>query len=401
MPAISGPQFADVLQASPVLDASDRTLYAILRAICEAPTPAGYSRIATLARAVTHWDKFLTLAREHRILPLACTRLTAAGAFMPSPIEEKLRDAWQRNVFHCTANTAELTAILQAFERENIRAMPFKGIVLAAAVYNDVAARNAGDIDILVRLDDLLRATAILLSRGFDLLTPVREDGSPALTNSHEYHFERESDGMVVELRWRLELTEPRYRRNVGMKWLWPHRQTIRVAGVSLPNMDPETSLLVLCMHGSKHTWSRLVWISDVAHLLATFPSLDWSRVSRDARKLGLRRALALGVLLAHRVCSASVPPAMLRRFQNDTTANQLAHSLEEILFDHPGQFPAGRVPYNIQLLGLTDRLRLFLSPDFFRPNQRDLDFIRLPRALHVFYLFIRPLRILRDKSAR
>jgi hypothetical protein len=154
-------------------------------------------------------------------------------------------------------------------------------------------------------------------------------------------------------------------------------------------------------MHGSKHAWSRLVWISDVAHLLATFPTLDWSRINHDARRFGLRRAFALGVLLAHRVCAAQVPPEILERFLNDRAARRLTLALEKILFDNPGAFPAGRVPYNVQILDRTDRLLIFLSPGFFHPNERDFAFVRLPRSLRWLYFFIRPLRILRDKSAR
>ncbi|MGB6193386.1 MAG: nucleotidyltransferase family protein [Terracidiphilus sp.] len=400
MPAVSGSPLADPPLASPPVD-SRSGIEALACAICEAPTPRASARIASLARLVPDWQPFLALARKHRILPLACARLAASGASIPAEVQDQLRDAWQRNILHCTANAAELIQIHEALQRENIAALPFKGIVLAASAYNDFAARNAGDIDILVHLQDLLRATAILKARNFELLTPVCDDGSPLLTNSHEYHFERQSDGMVVELRWRLELTQPRYRRNVGMQWLWPHRQPIRIADIDLPGMDAETALLVLCMHGSKHTWARLVWISDVAHLLAAYPALDWSRVHRDARRLGLRNALALGVLLAHRICAAQIPAETLERFERNTTARRLAHALEEILFDHPGHFPAGRLPYNVQLLDTADRLRLLVSPDFFRPNERDLAFIRLPRSLHFLYLFLRPLRILRDKSAR
>ncbi len=401
MPAIPASHHADTPFSAKPVDSSRNSIHALARSLCEAPTSEATTRIASLAQSVSDWDEFITLASEHRILSLAYTRLAASGVPLPSSVESSLRDAWQRNLFHCTANAAELAQILDVFQREDIPALPFKGIVLAASAYNDLAARNAGDIDILVRLEDLQRATSLLIARGFALLTPVRKDGSPALTNSHEYHFERASDGMIVELRWRLELTQPRYRRDVGMKWLWPRHQTIRIAGADLPNIDPESALLVLCMHGSKHVWSRLVWISDVAHLLAAFPTLDWSRVNRDARRLGLRHALALGVLLAHRVCAAQIPPAALRRFQQDSTANRLASSLEEILFDHPGQFPTGRVPYNVQLLDLSDRLRLVVSPDFYRPNEHDLAFLDLPRPLHFLYAFLRPLRILRDKSAR
>ncbi len=401
IPAATGDRLIEAHLPAP-LDPESRELLCL---VSQKPAADSATRIATriteLARHLLSWDRLLAVAREHRILPLLHARLAEVGAPVPPVAQQQLLGAYHRNVLHCMTNAAELTSILKAFEIERIPALPFKGIVLGTSVYNDPASRNAGDIDILIRLDDLLRATAVLLSRGFDLLTPVREDGSPAFPDSHEYHFERPSDGMVVELRWRLELTQPRYRRNVGMAWLWPHRQSIRIAGVDVPNMDPETSLLVLCMHGSKHVWSRLAWICDVAQLLASFPALDWSRVDRDARRLGLRRALTLGVLLAHRIASAPVPSAILARFEADPTANQLAHSLEACLFDKPGELPPSRVPYNVRLLGFSDRLRLFLSPRFFRPNERDLAFLRLPRPLYPLYLFARPLRILRDKSAR
>ena len=62
---------------------------------------------------------------------------------------------------------------------------------------------------------------------------------------------------------------------------------------------------LMLCMHGSKHVWSRLIWICDVAQLLISSPDLDWKEVIEEANQSGLWRSLALGVLLAHRVAGA------------------------------------------------------------------------------------------------
>jgi hypothetical protein len=382
----------------PPLGESSREL---MRAITRSPDENNASQIAQLARSVENWDAFLSVAREHRLLPLVFSRLTEVANQIPVFANEQLKDAYHRNVFHCLSNTSELISLLEAFKSDQISAMPFKGVVLGSTIYPDPAARYSGDLDLLIHLKDLLKATAILLDRGYDLNTPVREDGSPALVDSYEYHFERSSDGMVVELRWRLELTQPRYRRDLGMQWVWPTRQTAKLAGVDLPNMDPETTLLVLCMHGSKHVWSRLLWISDVAHLLVRFPNLDWKRVIREARRLGLWRALVLGVLLARRVCGANVPREILRQFETDVIGVGLADSLEASLFDNPGNLPASRVPYNVKLLGLRDRLRLLLSPDFLRPNDRDLNFIRLPKPLHVFYVLVRPIRILRDKTAR
>ncbi len=244
--------------------------------------------------------------------------------------QEQLRTEYHRCIFQNLASVAELIGVLKVFDHEGIPAIPFKGVVLGASIYGDLATRPAGDLDVLIHYRHLIRATALLLERGYELKTPVRSDRTPAVPNYYEYHFERQADGMVVELRWRLELTQPRFRPNLGMDWVWPHRRIAMLAGAEVPNLGPEITLLVVCMHGSKHAWSRLIWICDVAQLLATFPNLDWKEVTQEAKRVGLWRPLALGVLLAHRVVGAVVPPPILRRFESDATASGLAQHFEE-----------------------------------------------------------------------
>ena len=172
------------------------------------------------------------------------------------------------------------------------------------------------------------------------------------------------------------------------------------LAGAEVPGMSPEITLLVLCMHGSKHVSSRLIWICDVAQLLDSSPDLDWKDVTEEAKRSGLWRSLALGVLLARGVAAPPVPQGVLRRFERDATACRLARHIQENLFDAPGSTPMSRIPYSIQLLALQDRVRL-LSFDFLRPNERDRAAIRLPQWLHALYYLVRPVRILWDRSPR
>jgi len=173
------------------------------------------------------------------------------------------------------------------------------------------------------------------------------------------------------------------------------------LAGAEVPDMSPEINLLVLCMHGSKHVWSRLIWICDVAELLDSSSGLDWKEITREAKQSGLWRTLALGVLLAHQVAGAAVPPAVLQRFESDAAARNLARHIEENLFEAPGSTPKGHVPYDFQLLGFRDRARAFLSLNILRPNERDRAVVPLPKPLHALYYLIRPFRILLDRSAR
>ncbi len=316
-------------------------------------------------------------------------------------MRERLRKEYECNLLHNLANAAELIDVLKELEGDMIPAMPFKGVVLGTSSYHNLTTRPAGDLDILIHYRHLAQATTILLKRGYELQTQVHADGSPAVANYYEYHFERPTDGMVVELRWKFELIYRKFERNLDMDWVWPRRRKTMLAGAEVPDMSPEITLLVLCMHGSKHMWSRLIWICDVAQLLTSSPGLDWREVATEAKKSGLARSLALGVLLAHRVAGATVPQAVLDPFEADAVASNLARHIQQSLFNAPGSAPPGRLPYGIQLLSFQDRIRWLLSLDILRPNERDHEALSLPKSLHPLYYLIRPFRLLWDKSAR
>lgn len=354
-----------------------------------------------LAQQVGNWNVLAVLAKEHRVLPMLYRRLGELGAAVPPATQERLHIEYQRHAAHNLANAAEMIAVLQAFEAEHIQAMPFKGAVLTASVYHDLMARPTGDLDILVHYRDLHRAADVLRSRGYRLKTPVRDDGTPAIEDYYEFQFECEANGMLIELRWRLELIQPRFRRELGLSWIWPHRRTTRLAGAEVPDMSAEIKLLVLCMHGCKHYWSRLIWISDVAQLLCSTPDLDWEQINCEAKKTGLWRAMALGVLLAHQVAGAPVPPAMFDHFTSDRFVPGLARHFQENLFNPSGLTPVGHIPFNLQLLGFQDRMKVILSGEFLRPNERDRAVLPLPKSLHALYYLIRPFRFILDRSAR
>lgn len=373
----------------------------MLCAIARQPTRLGTLEIAAFAKNINDWDALLSLADEHRVLPLLFSRLCGLEQLVPESPRKSLKKGYDRNAFQSFANAAELISVLETFDHEKIPAIPFKGVALGASVYRNLTIRPAGDLDILIRFADLLRATAILLGRGYELKTDVLANGLPAYPHCYEYHFERPEDGMVVELRWRLELFPTRFRSDLGLGWAWPGRRTVNLAGAQVPAMSPENNLLMLCMHGSKHCWSRLIWICDVAQLLFAEPALNWSEILRDAKRFGLHRALSLGILLAQRVSGAPVPAAVLKHFESDAVTRNLAQHIQENLFVAPGSTPRGAVPYNLQMLGFRDRVRLLLSLDLFRPNERDERLLRLPKSLQSLYYLIRPFRVLWDRSAR
>ena len=380
------------------MKALDHDAAELLRAIVR--PRGGGKTVAELATKIDCWEETIEGARQHGVLPMLYSELAAnAKAILPEALE-LARCGFERNAFHCFANAAELLEVLHAFEEAGIPAMPFKGVVLAASAYGDLTARYAGDLDVLIHHRDLARATRILQQRHFELKTKVLEDGSPEIEDSFEYHLERLEDGMVLELRWRLELSQPRF-HDLGMDWAWSGRRTVRLAGAEVPNLDAVSGLLMLCMHGSKHEWTRLIWVCDVAKLIESEPGLNWDLAQQEAKRVGLWRCLALGVLLAHQILGAEVPSKILLRFQRDRTSRRLADFIQNRILEEPGRMPRGRVPYHFLVLDFRDRAAAVLSASFLRPSDRDRAVVNLPKALAPLYYVIRPFRLLLDRTSR
>ena len=381
-----------------LLDPECRSL---LRAIVRLPDSGDGISLAQLAGNVRNWDNVIDGALKHGVLPMLYERLAKHGSPVPAASLERMKAEYDRNTFHSLTNAAELINVLHAFGERGIPALPFKGVVLGQSIYGNITTRPAGDLDVLVFFRDLETASSFLMERGYELKALELNDGTSATDEQYELHFERASDGMVLELRWRLELTKPRFTRELGMDWVWSRRQIALLAGSQVPDLDPERALLVLCMHGAKHIWSRLIWVSDVARLLERHSNLNWDEVIREAKRVGLWRPLALGVLLAHRIAAVPVSGSILRRFEADRAVLYLARHFDKSLPQEPGRLPATGIPYFIQLLDTRDRLRMTLSLNILRPNALDRAVIQLPKSLEFLYYAIRPLRILLDRSGR
>ena len=382
---------------------ADPNSSALLLAIARHSLQRDPGAIRNTAQAVTDWPSFLAMTRAHRMAPMAYQCLEEALAAIPAATHEQLAADYQRNLCQSMVAASELLAVLAAFEHEQIRTMPFKGIVLAASAYPDLGMRACGDLDLLICAQDLDRAKAVLRQRGFGPVPAElrgRAPAEPGTDLNHEDTLLRPRDGMIVELRWKLDFIYGRYGRDLGLEWAWQGHQIVQVIGAAVPSMSPEKNLLMLCMHASRHIWSRLLWICDIAHLIASSPQLDWDSVESQARELGLWKPLALGVLLAHRLVACPLDRAVLISMQRERTILRLVEHFEKHVLTMPGVGPAGRLPYNFLLLDLRDRMRVLFSPSIFKPNDLDRAALKVLVPQPLYYL-VRPFRILLDRSSR
>ena len=104
--------------------------------------------------------KFLRLAEHHGVLPLVARNLIEHGLGLPPEIERSLRSAYEVNLRRSMLFTAELARIMQHFERRQLRAVPYKGAVLAQSLYRDLGLRSFSDLDFLISAQGLRASEA-------------------------------------------------------------------------------------------------------------------------------------------------------------------------------------------------------------------------------------------------
>jgi putative nucleotidyltransferase-like protein len=316
-------------------------------------------RLAALIATGVDFPTLFALAVCHRLTAFVYAHLKrVAPDQVPSDVMEALQHSSHVSAARSLMLGAELVQLIELFTAHGIRALPFKGPVLAQCVYGDLALRFMKDVDILVAAKDVGRAHALLLSRGYRTQTKLLP-GSVAWRLDYQLCLARAADTAIVELHWTVASLS--VARELGIDQLWEQRLHTSVLGHRVPCPSHEHMLLVLCIHGARHAWWRLELICGVAELVRSKP-LDWYRVLEEAAAWRCGRMLRVGLLLAHEVLGAPVPEFVLKIAQSDDHARELAQQSREDLFAPERSSLAAREPRRFQLRiqdGIVEKLRV------------------------------------------
>ncbi len=354
--------------------------------------------ICKLLREEIDWPYLLRMALPHGMMPLLYWHLNATcPEAVPKPAMDRLRERFLDNTRRNLFLTGELLRLLNLFEAQQIPAVPYKGPVLAATVYGNLALRHFYDVDILVHRRDVPRARELLISAGYRPEFQLTQEQEVALLRyGFEQPFIREDGTSIVELHW--EIIPRTMSFPLDTKRLWGRLQPVSLGGKVIPSLFPEDLLLILCVHGSKHIWERLAWIRDVAGLVQVYRGIDWDRVVQQADVLGGSRMLFIGLLLARDLLGAALPEGVSHKMEDDPVARSLAEEVRERLFWEPGKPPeeideSMFVYFRLKVRErLRDRAR-YLIRMALTPSVTDWEYLPLPAALSPLYYVIRPVR--------
>jgi len=363
--------------------------------------PQGGADLPSLLQKGVDWPRLWKVAESHGMLPLLHRVMSASPGAMPEASGTSPQATGQSETVRSLYLTEELFRILDGLDARQIPAVPYKGPVLAMSAYGDVGLRGFRDLDILVPKQDMFRAKEVLLSQGYEP-SSAEEEGPAGEHTAHfasAWAFVRPADGIAVDLQWKATffkgLSSPVERGD-----FWERLEHRSLAGRTVRVMPAETLLQVLCIHGCRHLWERLIWICDVAALIESEPDLDWERVMAEAESQGNRRVAFIGLLLANELLGTAVPTDVLDKAKTDKVACKLAgQARERLCFDAARPIRALEArTFHLQMLErFGDRVRYFqhFAGSLVAPNDRDRAVIPLPQGLSFLYYAIRPVRLL------
>ena len=185
--------------------------------------------------------------------------------------------------------------------------------------YGSIGPKMGWDIDLLVPLESIEPAAALLESAGYRLSLPTGRKARQRLGLWHRHWKESVWTGpdgrLTVELHTRLN-DNPMLLPDVGSNS--PRRQVEVSKGKFLETLRTDELFAYLCVHGASSAWFRLKWIADVGALLGACPPREIERLYRRSQALGAGRAPAQALLLCERLFATPLPPALIAELRSD-----------------------------------------------------------------------------------
>lgn len=227
---------------------------------------------------------FSRIALCEGVAGIVADRLNSPHPDLEVDCPDEIREEAQHTFVRGGAYWAEVQRLRGEAESAGVPVMLLKGAALLATVYGKrFSLRPLSDIDLLVRPQDLPKLGRIVRGRGL----AAYPEGSLCYLNG-KLAVDLHLDLVGAQ---RIRSRAGAYRMDHAALWSasrpWPPRGAPLRGGLRL--LAPEHQFLHLCVHALKHSYSRLIWLVDLA---LTWRQTDPQRVLHEARSFGMQRPL-------------------------------------------------------------------------------------------------------------
>jgi hypothetical protein len=185
----------------------------------------------------------------------------------------RLHRAYERTRLANRTLFLEMSAALDALDRAGIPVILLKGAALVTEYYRDLGARYMGDVDVLIRPEQVSAAFRALGAAGLKPIGQARERGLPVYAE----RVLASASGRQLDLHWHLhhECLQPEIAERV-----WADATPIAFQGRRVLALHPAHALFHVIVHGAKSFDPSPRWVCDALAILdRDGAQFDWDRL--------------------------------------------------------------------------------------------------------------------------
>jgi hypothetical protein len=258
------------------------------------------------------WEDFIRLAKQHHLTGNLYQHLRSLNGLVPRWIIDQLRKDYFTIAAHNLRLIKALKELSRGFSQNGIEFIPLKGVSLAERLCYDCARRPTGDLDLLVRAEDLNRAQGILEDMGY-------RSGQKSYSDRFIQRFFRHlgfmgRNGVYVELHWNFFLPQL---TSYDMTKVWENSLEKRIDGIRLKSLSINDMIIHLAINLRLHNFTGLKLYGDLYEALSIYrEKIDWGYVIREAARNGQRTGLYYALYFCKRLLGGEVPDLVLSRLK-------------------------------------------------------------------------------------
>jgi hypothetical protein len=347
------------------------------------------------ALADDEWTGAVHKALHHGVAALLCRMVVNADETrVPASIVDAARTYLEVARRHGEVRVRETFEVLDTLRGDGIDALAIKGVALAALAHGDATLRPSGDIDVLVRRSDMDRAVASLSRLGYRQTEILTRRATKACYVTYGQDILFAPGRLPAEPHWTF-VPRP-FAVAIDLEGIWKRRTSVDVSGRALDTPSIEDALLIACLHGAKERWWRLLWVADVAALVARYPRVGWDSIIERAARVGIARILHLGLGLSQAVFGTRLPEAIARDIARDAVCRRLVAQSTQRLSNDTTRSNTLLCVSRFHLAArerLRDRVR-YVARTLLTPQFRHYRIVTLPEALTFGYV---PIKLVHD----
>jgi len=303
------------------------------------PEASVLEKAQSLISHPVNWDSFTSLCVKHGTSGIVYKNLLKLEG-VTGHVIEKFRNIYNNLLRINILQVAELDRLIDGLNGEGIEVIPLKGATASEQIFGDIGLYPSGDIDILVRVEDIDRVREFLERDGYKL-NDKGFDEYREFFLKELYHISLTKGRFTIEPHWNLFV---RYFTTPPEFW-WDESIRVNSGGKNYRFLSPEKNILYTSFRLFSKGFTHLRFLVMVAEVIRHYGNtVYWEKLFGYAKKYRFENTLRVTLKLCHEFLGAPVPDryrdiksirvsALYRRAREMVFVEEDIHPLNKALF--------------------------------------------------------------------